>query len=472
MKNQITFLLLLLTFAPFFSSAQIITTIAGTPGVNGYSGDGGQATNAKIGGSGSANGIATDNRGNLYISDYLRIRKVDSFGIINTIAGNGVWVGAPTDTGDGYPATAVSLFYTGNIGADYAGNLFFDTYLGIRKISPSGILSTMITSVNGGNFVGLNGPATAAGYASTGLSGSSLWVDSVGQLYYADSCQCIRKIASDGIVRIVAGQGCADTTFNNGAPATATGLGGIACITTDAHGAIYYTGGAGSGSSAFGRVVKIDATGVLHLLAGTGVGGYTTDGSPASSAALSDRLRGIAVDKDGTVYFVETHQSGAAPQSSFVRKISPTGILTTVAGILDSAGFSGDGGPATAAKLSGDVAHLSLNTNGDLYINDIYNYCIRKIKHPVLVVNNVTPLELANLAIAPNPTSNGTFTIRCTAKRNEDMDVSITAMDGRQAQRLHAKTNEPLPIQLTVKGIYLVTADLNGQQITQRVTVQ
>ncbi|NDC43205.1 MAG: hypothetical protein EBZ77_16930, partial [Chitinophagia bacterium] len=369
--------------------------------------------------------------------------------------------------------TAVSFFYNRNLGVDFSGNLYIDCLKYIKKVSASGVFSTVITSANGGNFVGINGPATAAGYFSTGLSGSSMWVDSAGQVFYVDSCGCIRRIGTDGVVRIVAGRSCSDTSFIDGAAATATGLGGIFCITTDAAGNIYFTTSTiATSSSLAGRVAKVGTDGVFHVLAGVRSTGYTTDGAPATSAALSGYMRGIAIDKDSNLYFSES-QRRTTGQTGLIRKISKTGILTSVAGILDSPGFSGDGGPATAAKLGYDVTQMAISPNGDLYFIDVNNYCVRVIKRSTLQVENATPLSLARMSIAPNPASEGAFVLRCkSGGQVEEMDVTITALDGRQLLRLRGNTRDPLPIHLPNKGTYLVTADLPGQRITQRVVVE
>jgi hypothetical protein len=169
-----------------------INTVAGN-GTSGFSGDGGQATAAQIGGSfGGLNGIAVDSAGNLYIADSgnNRVRKVTSDGVINTVAGNGTTV----YSGDGGPATATGLALPHYVTIDTAGNLYISDLLNfsIRKVTPAGVISTVAGNSIAG-FSGDSGPATAAQLYFAKYTA----VDSVGNLFIADSANNrIRKVAS------------------------------------------------------------------------------------------------------------------------------------------------------------------------------------------------------------------------------------------------------------------------------------
>ena len=130
---------IILILFPFLGSSQVITTIAGN-GVMGFSGDGGQATAAKL----SANqGVVVDKNGNVFIADVdnQRIRKVDTMGIISTIAGNGVMGSG----GDGGPATNGQLSDPYSLAVDTAGNIYIADYVNdrVRKVSASGIITTI-----------------------------------------------------------------------------------------------------------------------------------------------------------------------------------------------------------------------------------------------------------------------------------------------------------------------------------------
>jgi uncharacterized protein (TIGR03437 family) len=138
-------------------------------------------------------------------------------------------------------------------------------------------------------------------------------------------------------------------------------IGDPARVAVDAAGNVYF--------SSLHSVFKVDGSGTLTRIAGTGQPGYSGDGSAATNALLSVPM-GIVVDGAGSVYVADL---GA----SVVRKVAPSGIISTVAG-TGGAGFSGDGGPATAAQLNGPFG-LALDSAGNLYIADSNNNCVRKI---------------------------------------------------------------------------------------------
>jgi sugar lactone lactonase YvrE len=155
----------------------IISTVAGN-GTAGYSGDGGMATSAQLN---NPAGMAIDPVGNLYIADFLNsvIRKVTPSGIISTVAGNGTY----GYSGDGGQATAAKLGYPVDMAVDSEGNLYIADWGNnrIRKVTPSGIISTV--AGNGGfYFSGDDGPATSAGLTSA----QGIAIDSIGNLYIGD----------------------------------------------------------------------------------------------------------------------------------------------------------------------------------------------------------------------------------------------------------------------------------------------
>ena len=175
----------------------IITTVAGN-GTAGYSGDGGLATQASLN---LPYGISVDNLGNIYIADQLnhRIRKVDTSGIITTVAGNGT----AGYSGDGGPATAAGLNQPWDVYVDGSGEVYVADRLNhrIRKVDTSGI----ITTVAGNGTAGYSGDGVAATAASL-KSPLGLLVDAQGILFIADdNNQRIRKVDLSGIITTVAG---------------------------------------------------------------------------------------------------------------------------------------------------------------------------------------------------------------------------------------------------------------------------
>jgi sugar lactone lactonase YvrE len=174
----------------------MITTMAGN-GTNGYSGDGGTATHASLN---SPAGLALDAKGNLYISDYWndRIREVQTNGIIRTVAGNGAW----DYTGDGGSATNATLYAPIGLAADAFGNLFIadSENCVIRKMDTNGIITTV--AGNGPGGFGDGGPATNAVLGTP----EGVALDALGNLFIADaSFSMIRKVNTNGIITTLAG---------------------------------------------------------------------------------------------------------------------------------------------------------------------------------------------------------------------------------------------------------------------------
>lgn len=178
------------------STDGIIRTFAGT-GVAGYNGDGIPATSANLN---APMGICVDDTGNLIIIERnsLRIRKVDTFGIISTLAGKGT----TGFTSDGLKADTASLYFLGLVQVDKAGMVYFTDNGRIRKIGALGQLITVAGNGTPGN-TGDGGPATAAS-----IDVSAFCIDTSGNIYFADGgTNVIRKVAIDGTISRYAGDG-------------------------------------------------------------------------------------------------------------------------------------------------------------------------------------------------------------------------------------------------------------------------
>lgn len=266
----------------------IISTVAGN-GMGGFSGDGGPATAAKLL---LPTAVKLDTLGNIYISDANnhRIRKVDAItNIITTIAGNGTG----GYSGDNIPATAASLFSPNDICFDKWGNLYIadNQNWRVRKIAPTGIITTFAgTGITGSS--GDGGPATLAQLSIP----SGIAADDFGNIYIADRGyygNCVRKVNLTGIISTVAGNG-SPTYIGDGIAATAAQIVPIK-IGFDTSSQLFIADDYNE------RVYKVDATGIIHVVAGTGISGHSGDGGPATAADIL-YPSGIAFDPCGNLY--------------------------------------------------------------------------------------------------------------------------------------------------------------------------
>jgi len=329
----------------------IITTIAGN-GTQGFSGDGGPATEAELYNPGYT---ALDPVGNLYITDgnNLRVRKVDLNGIITTVAGNGV----AGFSGDGGPATSAKLNFPAGVALDAAGNLYIADGGNnrIRKVDLNGIITTFA-----GGGVGAGGDGGPATQAQLGFP-SGIAVDAAGNLYIADTDNSrVRKVDLNGIITTVAGTG-EHGYSGDGGPATQAELGFPSDIAVDAAGNLYIADPNNS------RVRKVDSRGIISTFAGNGHRGFSGDGGPATKAQLEPV--GVAVDAAGNVYIADIGNFR-------IRRIDKTGTIRTIAG-TGSAQYGGDGGPATKAGIN--PIGVAIDSAGTIFLTEGFSERVRKV---------------------------------------------------------------------------------------------
>jgi sugar lactone lactonase YvrE len=266
----------------------IISTFAGT-GTSGYSGDGGQAVNAKLN---SPRGLALDLAGNLYVVDSgnSTVRKISPAGIITTVAGNGT----AGFLGDGGAANAAELNQPYGVAVDASGNVYIADYYNyrIRKVTPAGIITTIAGTGTYG-FTGDGGPATSA----TMTYPISITVDTAGNVYFGDYYNYrVRKISTGGTISTYAGNSYGFGGDGSSATASTAKISYPTSVAIDAAGNLYI----GDGSNY--RIRVVSPAGILSTVSGTGTYGFTGDAGPAASAEISS-VYGFAFDSKGNVYF-------------------------------------------------------------------------------------------------------------------------------------------------------------------------
>ena len=369
---------------PFFVQGQIISTIGGTGTVD-NTGDGGPAIAAAI--DFPAIGIF-DKLGNYLFTTGINgktIRKIDTAGIITTIAGINFTGGG---TGDSGLATLATFDNPQYLAIDTIGNIYITDAQDnkVRRIDHvSGIITTIAGTGTAG-YTGDHGPATSATFY--GLNG--ICIGDSGNIYVADyGNNCIRKINALGIITTFAGTGTAGYNGDGGRADTSE-IRGAFDICADDTGNIYIA------DEANGRIRKVDKAGIIHTIAGTGTPGYSGDGGPALSAEITPH--DISWDKSGNFYSCDIYNEK-------IRKITSAGIIELLAG-NGIAGYSGDGDSATLAEVFGP-RKVGINTCSNVYFCDLNNYRIRKITFDTScteIPNEVKAVENTKLNIFPNPT--------------------------------------------------------------------
>jgi uncharacterized protein (TIGR03437 family) len=371
----------------------LIYNFAGS-GAVGFQGDGRQATAAELN---SPGGLAIS-AGQLYFADTgnARVREIKN-GIITTVAGTG--------SGDGGAATLAFLNYPEGLAINSAGDILvadtgndearlfrvgadinpFGQVLGapngvavdqtgsfyvtdeepnfpsenphVLKLEPDGTTSIIAGSGPDG-FGGDNGPA---GDASISLP-QGLAVDASGNIYLADfGNNRVRMINTQGIITTIAGNG-KPFFSGEGGLATAAGINPVD-VAVDAVGDLFVV------DQGNNRIREITPNNIISTVVGTGVAGYTGDGGPATTATL-DVPTGIALDQAGNLYIADAG-------NSVVRRVTSTGLITTIAGTGTLTPSSGDGGPAVGAALN--PWRVAVDQAGNVYVTDSFNDRVRML---------------------------------------------------------------------------------------------
>ena len=314
--------------------------------------------------------------GAFYFTDgaNMQVDRLDAAGHVTVVAGRGPlapvytkdhgWTEDATWTGDGGPAVDAQFSGPGPIAFDGQGNLYISDHGNdvIRKVDTSGIITTVAGVGPSDPFVkgpwvpgiqpkgGDGGPATQAVLESP----VGITFDAQGNLYIADrDHDAIRKVDKSGIMTTVAGTGQRGYS-GDGGPATKAKLNGPLGVVFDAAGDMYIADENNS------RVRKVDTNGIITTVGGTGDLGCGGNGGLATAAQMQNAAS-LAVGPDGSLYVTEG-------ECNAVRKITPNGTILPVLG-TGVAGCSGfDGGPAVSAQVDGP-ADITFDARDNLYVD-------------------------------------------------------------------------------------------------------
>lgn len=349
--------------------AGLVTTFAGLAGVAGSADGPGTAARFT-----SPNYLAIDAAGFFFVSDTgnRTIRRITPAGDVTTLAGTAGVSGAADGTGP-----AASFGNPRGIGVDAAGNVYVNdqTNHTVRKITPAGAVTTFAGAI--GVFGSADGTGTAARFREpTGLA-----TDNGGNLYTTDSVDCtVRKITPAGEVSTLAGLGLDFTVGSTDGPGTTARFSALGSTAVGLGGEVY------AADPLNATIRKITAAGIVSTLAGSAGNPGSVNG--AGSAARFYIPSGITVDRAGLVYVAD---SG----NNMIRKITPAGDVTTLAGTPEDFG-SADGAGAAAGFFYPYA--LATDAAGMIYVAELGNYTIRKITP----AGDVT--TLAGLAGVPGST--------------------------------------------------------------------
>lgn len=280
--------------------------------------------------------------GSVYVAEWStsRVRKVSPDGTITTIAGNGTW----GCSGDGGPATAAQLYQPDGVSLGLDGSIYIEDSGNhrIRRIGPDGIITTFAGngSCSGSTPIGPSSASVAQADPAAG--------DSIGPKRVPVRAE---------------GEGVSTLALGDGGPANQANLNTPYGVAAAPDGSVYIADGMNN------RIRKVTPDGIITTVAGTGLCCFGGDGGPATAARLNFPW-GVTLGPDGSLYIADTGNNR-------IRRVTPDGIITTVAG-NGFYSFGGDGGPATGASFR-NPDRVAVAADGSIYIPDSNNYRLRRV---------------------------------------------------------------------------------------------
>ncbi len=218
----------------------------------------------------SPNSVVTDSAGNFYLTSQYSVFKVNASGVMTLLAG----IGRPGSSGDGGPASSAALSVPSGLALDSTGNLYIASGQVIRKVTPSGAISTFAGAGTYG-FSGDGGPAVSAQL----FGPANLAFDADGNLYIADTGNArVRKISPGGTISTFAGNGSSSSATGDGGPAASAGIPAPYGLAFDTSGNLYIS------DFVSNTIRKVATSGIISTIAGNGTNGFAGDGGPAISA--------------------------------------------------------------------------------------------------------------------------------------------------------------------------------------------
>src|SRR5436190_6957407 len=365
-------------------AAGIITTIAGSDAITGYTGDGGPAVNALIR---HPSAIAIDNNNNIYFADQLGtvIRRIDPAGIITTVSGQ---VTSNCAVGDGGPLLLARFRAIAALSFDASNNLYISDNgcHTLRRVS-AGIVTTIAGNGTIG-YSGDGGPAIAAQLAFPG----KVAIDNLGNVYIPDGQNHrIRKVTNSGIITTIAGTGVQGYSGDNG-PATSAQIKFPGSVIIDNAGNLFM----GDDNAV---IRKINAAGIITTYAGSGTWGYEGDGGPAIAANMQFTEGRISIDHNDNIYFANQHVGNV------IRKISNC-IMATI-----------DQQPSTAIICSGWNASFSISATNIT----TYQWQVQTVQGSWVNLNNDAMYSGVNtniLSITAATANMSNYGYRCVASNS------------------------------------------------------